>query len=77
MSVQISINNQPPTTLDVPPGWADYTIPLPPGAGDLGDPDRTLTLEITSPTLSPAALVSGSNDSRTLGVGLDYVQLNK
>ncbi|MFL5735562.1 MAG: tetratricopeptide repeat protein [Chloroflexia bacterium] len=77
MPVRISINGRPPTTLNVPPGWTDYPLQLPLDASDPSHPGQTLTLDITSPTLSPASLLPGSDDTRSLGVGIDSVKLNR
>ncbi len=74
MAVSISVNGAPATILQVPSGWADYTVPLPTGAGQ---PGKTVTLTILSPTRSPAQLQPGSSDTRNLGVGIDRVTLLK
>jgi hypothetical protein len=71
MPVSVSIDGAPPTTLQVPSGWADYTLPLPPDV----QPGETVNITILSPTRSPAQLQPGSSDTRNLGVGLDLVSL--
>jgi hypothetical protein len=73
MTVSVSANGAAPTILQVPSGWADYTIPLPP---DAAQPGQTVTLSISSPTRSPAQFQPGSPDTRNLGVGLDRVALS-
>ena len=70
LPVSVSIDSGPPTHLDVPTGWADYTDGLPSGAGE---PGKTLTLTITSPTRRPADLQPDSSDERNLGVGVERV----
>ena len=73
MPVSISVNGGPPTLLPVPSGWADYSVPLLPGAGE---PGKTVTLTITSPTRSPAQYQPNSPDTRNLGVGVERVSLS-
>jgi hypothetical protein len=72
MPVSISVNGAPAAILQVPSGWADYTVALPPEAAQLG---KTVTLEIVSTIRSPSQYISGSPDTRNLGVGLDRVAL--
>jgi hypothetical protein len=67
ISVSIAIDGSTPTSLYVPPGWADYTLPISPG--------KTLTIEIVSATRTPSKLEPNSNDNRNLGVGIDRITL--
>ena len=67
MSVSVAINGSQHAELQVPPGWADYDIPISSGG--------TLILEITSPTRKVADFVPDTNDPRSLGVGIDSITL--
>ncbi|HYP39370.1 MAG TPA: hypothetical protein VEX13_03340 [Chloroflexia bacterium] len=67
ISVSISIDGSTPTNLNVPPGWADYTLSIPPG--------KTLTIEVVSATRTPSKLEPNSNDNRNLGVGIERISL--
>lgn len=73
MDVEVSVDGGEPTRLTVLVGWADYSLPLRPHA----EGSATVTLEITSPTLSPAQLQPGSNDTRNLGIGVSSVKLTQ
>ncbi|HEX8600780.1 MAG TPA: hypothetical protein VF952_19960 [Chloroflexia bacterium] len=70
--VRVVSNGAQVTELQVAPGWADFDVPLPSGAGQ---PGNTLTLEITSPARKVADYVPDSNDPRSLGVGIDSIML--
>jgi hypothetical protein len=72
MQVSISVDGGFPTALTVPSGWQDYRVPLPPGDGA---PGKMVLLDITSPVRVPSQFQSGSQDNRTLGVGIDRVTL--
>ncbi|HEX8229103.1 MAG TPA: hypothetical protein VF826_07290 [Chloroflexia bacterium] len=72
VQVRVVSNGAQVTELQVAPGWADYDVPLPLGAGQ---PGNTVTLEITSPTRKVADYVPDSNDPRSLGVGIDSIML--
>ncbi|MEO8287499.1 MAG: hypothetical protein ABI670_13820 [Chloroflexota bacterium] len=69
MQVTVSIDGAKPTNLEVPSGWADYTVDLPATLQS----GKTVTITITSPTRSPVQFNPTSNDTRNLGVGLDSV----
>jgi len=72
MSVSISVNGAAPTRLDVPVGWADYKVPMPP---DGTSPGKTLILEIESSTRNPRQFDPTSIEKRDLGVGIDLITL--
>ena len=74
MPVTIWLDGGQPIQLEVPVGWADYTIDTPGGGSESSSP-RTLWLHIASPTRTPSLLEPGSRDDRSLGVGLDSVTL--
>jgi hypothetical protein len=67
ISVSISIDGSTPANINVPPGWADYTLPISPG--------KTLTIEVVSATRTPSRLEPNSRDDRNLGVGIDRITL--
>jgi hypothetical protein len=69
MQVVVTVNGEH-TTLSVPVGWADYTVPVTQIA-----PSANLDVTIESPTRDLAVLQPNSTDKRKLGVGLDKVSL--
>ncbi len=71
MAVRIEAEGEG-TTLNVAPGWADYTIKLPTEKQTTG---QVITLEITSPTRKVSQYMPNSNDPRSLGVGIDSISL--
>ena len=85
MQVSVTASGSQPVVLQVAPGWADYDVPIPVALGRMEKskysvpvperPDRTLTLEITSPTRRVADYVPDTNDPRSLGVGIDSITL--
>ncbi len=56
----------------VPVGWTDYTVPLP----ATPSPGSMINITLQSPTRDLSILQPGSNDTRKLGVGLDWVTLS-
>ncbi|MGA7733611.1 MAG: hypothetical protein WCD37_20305 [Chloroflexia bacterium] len=74
MLVTITINGIP-TTLNVPVGWADYTIRLPEPHPPVWAVESTLNITIESPIRDLSILQPNSPDKRKLGVGLDRVTL--
>src|SRR5262249_3981980 len=65
--VTVAVDGAAPVTLQVPPGWAEYIVPLAPAVG--GD----LRLHLTSPVRSPATFSHAAADRRLLGVGVQWV----